>query len=1067
MKEILLKLFTIVLLLSSTKTFAQNQMVSGRVTAKDDGKPLPSVTVSVKGTSTGTQTDANGRFSIKVPSANATLVFSFIGYANQEASASGNLEIALASSQNQLDEVLVVAYGTANKKTFTGAVSQINNADFEKRPLTNVLSAVVGAAPGVSTTIASGAPGSSPGIRVRGFGSVNASNDALIVVDGAVYDGNFANINPDDVESISILKDAATTALYGSRGANGVVSVTTKKGKAGRNTLSFRVNNGWISRGLPEYDRVDAYQYYPLMWEAYRNSLVYGADRIPANIAANIASGLTNSYTLPNGTVRNYTAGGIKALLGYNPFNVADNQIINPDGTLNPNAQLKYADDLDWANATTQGGKKRQSYNMTYSGGADKTDFFGSFNYTDEQGYLIQSRLKRFTGRLNVNSQITKWFKTGANLTGNYNDLKYDNVPTDGGSSFINPFWLSRYMGPIYPIYQHDPTTGAYILDANGERIYDFGSARPFSQGRHAIFENSVDRQSQIRASINSRFYATINFTKDLKLTTNLAFDIQDNHEREYDNNVLGDGAPAGRANHGFYRTLNYTLNQLLEYSKDIGQHHFDVVAGHENYLRRYNELTAGRNGLVFDGNIELPNFATITAGNSLEHNSRVESYLSRLNYNFDQKYLLSASLRRDGNSVIAPDGRWQNFWSLGLGWNISQEDFFKVNWIDQLKLRGSYGQVGNAQGIGYYPYQAQYGLNRNNQAEPGAIQTVLPNPNLRWETAKSLDLGIDFSMLKGRLGGSVSYFDRITDGLIFEVPQPSSNGGTTTTANYVISQNIGSLYNRGFELELTGQIVKAKDFNYSLTLNLTKIKNKVTKMPPAVSRIVTSARQTAIAEGHSIYDHFTRIFYGVDPENGSALYKTNVITANTRVIGQDTVTTVIGEADQRWTGTTAIPDLQGSINQNFGYKNFYLSVLATFQLGGKVYDGAYAGLMHGGTYGTALSTDILNRWTPTNTTSNIPRLDVGNVANLAGASSRFLTSASYFQINTVNFGYNLPKAWLSKINAKGASIYFSAENLALFTARKGMNVVGSFNGTVNNSYNFNRIVSLGVNVNF
>jgi len=1065
MKEILFKILLITCFLSFSKAYSQNLAVTGRVVAKEDGAPLPGVNINVKGSGTGTQTGSDGRFSIQVPSKSAILVFSFMGYTNQEVVAANNLEITLTASQNQLNEVLVVAYGTAKKSTFTGAVSQINNEDFAKRPLTNVLSSIVGAAPGVTTTLAGGAPGESPGIRVRGFGSVNASNDALLVVDGAVYQGSFSNINPDDVESVSILKDAATTALYGSRGANGVVSITTKRGRAGKNTLSFRANTGWISRGLPEYERVDAYQYYPLMWEAYRNSLVYGVDRVPANIAAGVATGTITSYTLPNGNVRNYTAGGVRALLGYNPFNVPDNQVINLDGTLNPDAQLKYADDLDWANATTQGGKKRQSYNMTYSGGADKSDFFGSFNYTDEQGYLIQSRLKRFTGRLNVNSQITKWFKTGANLTGNYNDLKYDNV--DGGSSFINPFWISRYIAPIYPIYQHDPTTGAYILNADGGRIYDFGSSRPFSQGRHAIFENSVDRQSQIRASINSRFYATINFTKDLKLTTNMAFDIQDNHEREYDNNILGDGAPAGRASHGLYRTTNYTFNQLLEYNKTFGKHHIEALAGHENYFWKYNTLTAGRNGLVFEGNVELPNFATITAGNSLEDNTRIESYLSRINYNFDEKYLVSASLRRDGNSVIAPEGRWENFWSLGLGWNISREDFFKVSWIDQLKLRSTYGQVGNAQGIGYYPYQAQYGLNRNNQAEPGAIQTNLPNPNLRWETAKSFDAGIDFSLLKGRLGGSLAYFNRETDGLIFEVPQPSSNGGTTGTANYVISQNIGSLYNRGVEVELTGQIVKSKDFNYSLTLNLTKIKNKVTKMPPTVALIPTSARQTAIAVGHSIYDHYTRIFYGVDPENGSALYKTNVITSNSRVIGQDTVTTVLGEANQRWTGTNPIPDIQGSINQNFSYKNFYLSVLATFQLGGKVYDGAYAGLMHGGNYGTALSTDILNRWTPTNTSSNIPRLDVGNVANLAGASSRFLTSASYFQINTVNFGYNIPKAWLEKINAKGASIYFSAENLALFSARKGMNIVGSFNGTVNNSYNFNRIVSVGLNVNF
>lgn len=1065
MKKIL-QSFLMALLLIGSQAYAQTQ-VSGKVTDAADGLPIPGVSITLKGTRIGTQTQTDGKFTLSVPSKNAVLVITSLGYASKEVAVSGGvLNITLAADQNQLNEVLVVAYGTTNKKVSTGSVTQINSGDFDKRPITNVLSAVVGASPGVSTTIAGGAPGSSPGIRIRGFGSVNASADALVVVDGAVYDGTISNINPDDVESVSLLKDAATTALYGSRASNGVVQITTKKGKSGsKPTLSFKASRGWVSRGLSEYDRVDANQYYPLMWEAYRNSLVFSADQIPTNVANSIASGLTTSYTLPNGTVRNYTAGGVKSLLGYNPFNVADNQIVGVDGTLNPNAQLLYADDLDWADQASKGGKSRQNYNLSYSGAGDKSDYFGSFGYTKEDGYLINSNLQRFNGRLNVNTQPVKWFKTGMNLTGNYTTASFDNVGT-GGTSVVNPFYISRYMGPIYPVHLHD-ATGALVYDEKGEARYDFGDARPFSQGRHTIFENLNDQQNRVRGAINSRAYATVNFYKDLKFTTNIAFDLQDTHERQFDNPIIGDGAPAGRSYHDFYRTTNYTFNQFLEYNKEFGKHHLDILAGHENYSYKYNVLSIGKTGIIVDGITELPNFSTVASSTSREDNATIESYLSRLNYNYDQKYLITANIRRDGNSRFAPDVRWANFWSVGLGWNVNQEDFFRVNWIDQLKLRASYGVLGNAALDGYYPYQALYLLGRNNASAPGFTQSSLPNYDLTWESSKNFDAGIDFSLFKGRFGGTIEYFNRVTDGLIFDVPQSLSNGGGTAAAdnNFTIPTNIGSLYNRGVELTFNAQAVKSKDFNYNVTLNLTKLKNKVTKMPEGVPIIVSSPR--AIAVGHSIYDHYLREFYGVDTQNGNALYKTNTLTANSRVIGQDTVTTVLSEANQRWIGSSSIPKVSGSMSHNVSYKNFSLGVQFTFQLGGTFYDGSYQSLMHSGTYGTALSTDILDRWQKPGDITQVPRLQAGNTANINGTSSRFLISASYFQLNAVNFAYNLPKAWLDKVKARGASLFVSAENLAFASARKGMNVSGSFVGTSDNTYNFNKVISVGMNVNF
>ncbi|WP_432710292.1 SusC/RagA family TonB-linked outer membrane protein [Pedobacter sp.] len=1039
---------------------AQEKIITGIVTSKEDGLPMPSVSIKLKGTNVVGQTGNNGRYSIKVPgSGNPVLVFSYIGYGVQEVNAATRttINLAMVPDQNLLNEVLVVAYGTANKNTYTGSSAQINGDDFDKRPITNVMSAVAGSAPGIQATSADGAPGSTPGIRIRGFGSISASNDALYVVDGSVFDGNISNIDPSDIESVSLLKDAATAALYGSRAGNGVVLITTKKGRSGKQTLNFKASTGWVSRGLPEYDRVDAYQYYPLQWETQRNSLAYGSARIPLDVAGGIAAGTITNY---NGN--RYS--GIKSLLGYNPFNVPDNQIVSANGILNPNASLLYADDLDWADQAAQGGKKRQNYAISYSGGSEKSDYFGSLGYTNDEGYLINSSMKRFNGRLNVNTQPVTWFNTGLNLNGTYSKSQLDNVDDGGGTSFINPFYISRMIAPIYPVHLHD-ANGVMVMDQNGKPQYDFGEGRPFASGRHAIYENLNDKQNQVRGAIGARTFGSIHILPGLKATARLSFDLQDTHDRSFDNPNVGDGAPSGRAYQYLYRTTSYTFSQLAEYDKRFGKHNLQVLAGHENYSYKYNYLSGSRSGVIVNGITELVNFATVLGTTSYEDNATIESYLSRLTYDYDGKYLFSGSFRRDGNSKFSPSVRWANFWSLSAGWNINRESFFNADWVDQLKVRGSYGVLGNDGGLGYYPYQALYDLGRNNQAEAGVIQRSLSNPDLTWETSKNFDVGVDFSFFKGRLGGSAEYFKRKTDGLIFEVEQPLSNGGTYNDGNFVIPTNIGSLYNEGGELTLTGQVVKSKDFTYTTTLNLTSFKNKVTKLPDNMNLIQDGTK--AYSAGHSIYDFYLREYYGVDPTTGSALYKTNAVTNNTTVIGQDTVTTILGEANYRYTGESSIPDLYGSMIHNFSYKNFNLGVQFTFQKGGKVYDGAYAALMHGGNYGTAMHVDALNRWKNPGDITDVPRFDNGQVSNYAGQSSRWLVDASYFQLNNVTLNYNLPTNWLEAIKAQSASIYVSGENLALFSKRKGMSPGTSFNGTVGNNYNFSRTISVGVNVNF
>lgn len=1039
-------------------SFAQSRQVSGKVTSASDGTPISGVSVAIVGTSMATQTDENGDYGISM-ALGEVLSFTSVGYAAKQVTvgSQSTINVALQSLETSLDEVLVVAYGTVDKHSHVGSSAQINSKEFENRPLANVTSALVGSAPGIQGTLSGGRPGSAAGIRVRGFGSINASNDPLYVIDGIPYDARTANINQDDVESISVLKDAATTALYGSRGANGVIMITTKKGKANQNNFTVNASAGLIRRGLPEYERVDAFDYYPLMWESLKNSLV--SSGIPENVARSIASGNTTSYD-------GETYSGIQSQLGYNPFNVPHNEIVDENGVMNPNARLLYGDDLDWEKAIQAGGRQRQSYGISYDGGSDKTTFYTNLGYTNDQGYLLKSDLKRIVGRVNVNTQATDWLRGGLNLTATYSDSKFDNAE-DANTSIINPFYVSRHIGPIYPVHLHDQTTGEYVLDEFGNRQYDFGDNRPFTPGRNTIYENQLDSQNETLSVVGGRTFLEFQILPQLKATTNIGLDVQDRHERLYDNPIIGDGSPAGRAYHYFYRTTSYTWNQLLEYNQTFGKHRVNVMGGHENYSFKENYLTGSRSEMIVDGITELPNFASILGTNSYENNRTIESFFGRATYDYDQKYVLNGSLRRDGNSRFHKDFRWATFWSIGGAWNISEEDFIDQDKINFLKLRASYGTVGNDAGIGNYPYQALYTLGRNNADKPGLTQRSLPNDSITWETSKNFDIGVDFEVLDRRLRGSVEYFDRKTDGLIFAVPMPLMHGGVINVSPYyhTVDQNIGNMFNRGVELTLTADVVRGGDFNYSTTLNLTHLKNKITEMPPGQPLIQNGTKGLSV--GHSIYDYHLQDFYGVDPENGDALYRTNQETDNTRIIGNDTVTTVHGEANLRYVGKTAIPDVYGSMKHDFGYKGFNLSLMFTFQLGGHIYDAPYASLMSSGAYGNAKHIDMMGRWQQPGDVTDIPRMDAGATANLNGQSSRFLTSASYLNLNTVVLGYNLPQSILGSINMKDCYVYLSGENLGLLSARKGMNVLGAFNGTVTNSYSFNRMFTIGTRIKF
>jgi TonB-linked SusC/RagA family outer membrane protein len=1068
-----LTLLLLGVLLFTANSFAQ-RTITGKVT-DDKGNTLPNVSIVVRGTSTGTSTKADGTFSLVIPANAKALVFSSVDMASQELAitSASTLSVTMSSQAKSMDEVVVLAYGSTIKRSnFTGSAAQVTGKQFENRPISNALNALVGAAPGIQTTTPSGAPGSSPGIIVRGFGSYSLSSGPLYVVDGAIYDGGFSNINPDDIESITVLKDASTTALYGAKGANGVILINTKKAKKGKQSLQFKMQMGYSNPAIPRYSTVDAFQFYPLAWESYRNGIAYGSN-VPLDSAGMIASGTLPRYTTGANAGNQIFRGGayqdIYQVLGkYNPFNVGNTAIVGINGAINPNAELLYADDLSWLDQATRTGR-RNEYSLLYSSGAERSDFTASFSYLKEGGWGLRSELTRFSGRVNVNANPTKWFKSGLNIAANRS--KFNNSATGG---IVNPFYFARYVAPIYPVHLRVPGTGEVVLDGLGKPRFDFGNengyTRPYNSGRHSIAEHLWNKDNSQRDVLSARGYAEVIFKPWLKFTTNISMDVTNTETESYENPIVGDGYPAGRYSRGASRSTSHTFNQLVNFSKKFGNHTVDVLLGHENYNNISTGLSGLRIGQSFDDIYVFSNFITINSLNSSVTENRSEGYFARANYDFANKYLLSASIRRDGNSKFPRDIRWENFWSVGGAWKIDEENFFNVSWVDLLKLRASYGVTGNSE-TGNYPYQSGYGIGWDDDTRPGVILSALGSPTLTWETQKPLDFGLDFALFKQRLSGTIGYFIRNSSGLIFSVPQPIQNGGTPS-GGFTVAQNIGSMSNKGIEVQLTGNVIRKKDFNWNVTLNATSYKNEITKMPEVTPVLTSSPFRREV--GHSIYDFYTRTYYGVDPADGQALYLGAKVysTTNSRLIdngkgGFDTVTIDHNNAVESYIGKSSLPDVYGSLVNNLTYKNFELNVVLTYQIGGYVYDGVYGSLMSTATAGQTYHTDIMKRWQKPGDITNVPRLDNLRSAQYGATSTRFLTSATYFCLNNISIAYQLPSKLLSKMGATSARVFLSAENLRFFTKREGMNVNGNFSGQTSDSYDAARVINAGVSFNF
>ena len=1111
------------LLLICTAALAQVS-VTGTVVSASDNEPVIGASVTVVGTKTGTATDLDGRFTITVPNANSQLNITYIGMTPVTVKAENGMVVELFSNTQDLDEVVVVAYGTAKKSELTGAVSQVTSQQIEARPVTSVTSALEGTTTGLVVNSTYGQPGSGASVRIRGFSSINGDNSPMYVIDGVPFSGNISDLNSADIESITVLKDATSSALYGNRAGNGVIMINTKKGRNDKARINASIMMGTYNRGIPEYDRMDARQWMNAMMQSYVRE-VYTAgntgentDGTPKVMSWSEAMGKANQEI-------------IGSYLHYNIFDQPSDNLFN-GYKLRDDANIKseIAGDLDWFKAAIRSGF-RQEYNLSGDGGSKTANYYLGVGYTKEDGYTKESGFERISGRARVNLEPKTWFKAGLNLSGSHQLTLFH---SDSENSYKNAFSYCRNIAPIYPVYQHDLASpdGAYVLDEEGNKIYDSGedNGRPQYSGRHYLWEIGLDTDKTYRNTLNGQGNVSFVLPYGFDITLNANLNVRNAENRTYNNAIIGDGmGNNARTKRSITRYKNFTLQQLLNWNQTYADRHaFVVLLGHENYYYKYNYLYGYKANESLGGQIDMINFSDIQNLYDYEDNDRKESYLGRLRYVYDNKYALEGTFRRDGSSRFHKDHRWGNFYSIGASWILSREEFIrKYDWINNLKFRIAYGEAANDLSAGYYSYMSLYDITVNG-GMGALVKSQLTNEDLTWESVRNMSVGLE-GRLFNRLNFSIEYFAKGSHDLIFNLNQPLSAGATSTsTAASQVQVNIGNMMNHGIELSADYDIVKTTDFRFNMGLNLTYLKNKITKMPDIYSvsdekdeyEAGMQSGQYNYRKGHSMYEFYTYTYKGIDDMTGRALYTFNdhdfyvpgmlkdgediskreaIPTGEYVVIdGVPYVYKPATYGKREWHGS-AVPKFYGSFNPTIDFKNFTLSGIFTFQLGGKCIDWTYQSLTSMGGTPSAIHADMTKAWTKdldgtavTYTEEQIKKMTVGEGENAyvnypanrldpkgtpavysgdnsynSATSDRYITSSNYFIVKNIGLSYRLPNFILNKIGFTNISLTATVENLYTKTARKGMNAQQNFSGYVGDYMVTPRVFSFGVKFGF
>jgi len=1059
MKKIRLFLTGLLLVLTAGFTFAQNKQVTGTVTDAGTGEPVAYASVQLKGTMVGQTTDESGKYSISAPS-NGTLIFSFIGYTTVEVAINNRsaVNISLSPDAVNLEDVVVVAFGTAKKSSFTGSASTIKGTKLSERSVSNVTNALAGQVAGVQITSNNGQPGTAATVRIRGVGSMSASNTPLYVVDGVPYDGTISAINPQDVESITVLKDAASTSLYGARGANGIILLTTKRATSKDAIVTFEAKWGNNSRAIPNYNVIsDPAMYYETMYQSLYNAKAYNGSSAAA------------SYAYADGALLDDKNGGV----GYMIYTVPNGEkFIGTNFKMNPKATLGYSDGTyyytpdDWYKEIFDKGNLRSEYNFSVSGSTDKLNAYMSVGYLDDSGLVSGSGFQRFTTRIKLDYQAKEWLKVGTNTAYTYYDSQSPGSQTSWGSSG-NLFYVTNMIAPIYPMYVRN-ADGSIKVDNRGITVYDFGgSSTNFTRSFMALSNPAItlklDEHHAYTDVINTKWYATANIFEGLQFTANISANVRNQRSNHLYNQFYGSSVGSeGAVSVSHYREFGVNQQYLFTYKRKIAtNHNIDLFAGYEGYNLDLQDL-GGSNTKLYNPYIgELDNaIQTPPSVYSYTNTYALVGLLARAQYDYKEKYFISASYRRDGSSRFAPNDRWGNFGSIGGAWLISKENFMSsVNWIDLLKLKASYGSVGNDNIGNYYAYLDQFKVTNSN-GEYAVAFSYKGNPKITWETSYALNVGTEFELFGSRLNGSVEYFHRNTVDQLYNQPVPVSLGYSS------IPMNIGSIVNKGVEVELNGTIVKTSNILWTANFNATHYKNVITDLaetPKAAGGIKGSNYIYRI--GGSLYNSYMVKWAGVDQQTGKSLYYVDPDK------GDMTTTDDFSKAVQSDLGTT-LAKVYGGFGTTLNAYGFDLSIQLSYQLGGKLYDGSYAQLMHqGDDPGQNWSTDILKSWTPENPSTKYPRLDA-SIDTYQKQSSRFLISSDYLSLNSIMLGYTLPKNFIKTAKLSNVRIYISGDNLGVISARKGLDPrqslgLGSSTTSGNYSYSAMRTISAGISLSF
>lgn len=1083
MKKAKLLFASAILLLSCVLGYAQNISVSG--TVKDaSGAPIPSAGVVLSGTSKGVVTDVAGNYSITVPS-DGTLVFQALGYTTQSIPVQGRkvLNVVLEEDDLLLDETIVVAYGTSTKSSFTGSAAMVKEEVIEKKIATNVTSALAGTAPGVQIITSSGDPTSNnPTIRIRGVGSMSASNAPLIIVDGVPFEGAISDINPQDVESMSVLKDASASAIYGHRGANGVILITTKKGKAGEAQVKFDARYGVNSRLIPQYDVItDPAQYYEVWYKKLYNLNYYATGDV------------AGSYAYADKNLLDTTNGG----LGYQVFTVPDGELfIGRNFKVNPNAKLGYFNGEyyytpdDWYKEAFHDGYRKE-YNMSVSGSSNRFNYYASAGYLNDGGMVDNSNYQRYTARINADYQAKDWLRFTTSTSFSHSDSQTPTYSSTWGSSG-SIFYVTNTIAPIYPLYVRklDKNGNPYIYTENGRIIYDANNTTDAAGNAvtragtvgNAVRENAYNDQHQYADVLVGKWGVVATPIKGLSITANIGVTSDNTRYTELNSRFAGSSGTDGLVYVSQQRMFTVNNQFLVDYKLSVGEkQNVEVLAGYESYSRMVQVLW-GQNDHLYDPFIgELGNADGHKNENTSSYTNRyiTDGFLGRVQYDYDGKYFFSASVRRDESSRFAPGHRWGTFGSVGGAWLASKESFLEdADWVDMLKFKVSYGVQGNDNLGSYYPYANQYTHSYNEDTQAYSVQlSSVGNENLTWETSKALNGGVDFELYRGKLNGSLELFSRTTSDLLYNQDVPYSSGNPL---GYVPT-NIGSINNSGFELSLDGNIINTKNFSWNWNANFSHYKNTILSLDESVAENGIKMTGAIYEVGGSLYQGYMYKYAGVNKENGKAQYYQKVYGDDGKWTGEENIVDDFSllqsstDHDDRYDLGSFLPKLYGGFGTTINFLGFDASIQCSYQLGGRYYDGTYQALMHTqDNKGQAIHKDILLAWTPENTETDVPRWD-GNTQVSQTPISRFIVSSNYLSINNITVGYTLPKKAVNKLGIASARVYVAGENLYVFSARKGVDPrysmgIGSMtsgSGFANNAYGTMRNITAGVTVTF